>query len=401
VSKRGASPSYKIISPSPFKERGIKEVRSINNLKLTLLTAYRVRGYISSVRTSNQLTGQGFKANPLSVGKLPTALLSRFIDKIKIEDKQVILGPSIGEDVAVIKLGDKLLVAKTDPITFATELIGWYAVHINANDIATMGVKPRWFLATILLPEQATHQEAEKIFDQILSACDSLGITLVGGHTEITYDFKRPIVVGCMLAEAENQPIITTSGAKPGDDIILTKGIAIEGTAVLAREAKSTLLSSGLSEGFIQQAANYTFSPSISVVKEALIAGSRTAVNSMHDPTEGGLSTGLYEIATAASIGVLVEEKNIPVLDECKAICDKLTLNPLGLLASGSLIITLPSPETPKLLEALSEAGINASIIGKVVGAKEGLKIHTASGIQELPRFERDELARFLDSKED
>jgi len=292
-------------------------------------------------------------------------------------------------------------VAKTDPITFATELIGWYAVHINANDIATMGVKPRWFLATILLPEQATHQEAEKILDQILSACNSLGITLVGGHTEITCGFKRPVVVGCMLAEAEKQPIITTSGAKPGDDIILTKGIAIEGTAVLAREAKSTLLSSGLSEDFIQQAANYTFSPGISILKEALIAGSRTAVNSMHDLTEGGLSTGLYEIATAASVGVLVEEKKIAVLDECKAICDKLTLNPLGLLASGSLIITLPSSETPKLLEALSEAGINASIIGKVVGAKDGLKIHTTSGIQEMPRFERDELARLLDSKED
>jgi len=182
----------------------------------------------------------------LPVGKLPNTLLKRFIDKLRTEDERVVLGPAIGEDVAVIRFGTKLLLAKTDPVTFATDLIGWYAVNVNANDIATTGVRPRWFLATILLPEKSTGGEAERIFDQILAACDSLGITLVGGHTEITYGFQRPVVVGCMLAEAENRPIITTSGARPGDDIVITKGIAIEGTAVLAREAGPTLLSSAL-----------------------------------------------------------------------------------------------------------------------------------------------------------
>ena len=335
----------------------------------------------------------------LPVGKLPAALLRRFIDKIKIEDEQVILGPSIGEDVAVIRLGNKLLVAKTDPVTFATDLLGWYAVHVNANDIATMGVRPRWFLATILLPGQSTRKEAERIFDQILSACNSLGIALVGGHTEITYDFKRPVVVGCMLAEAEEQPIVTTSGAKPGDDIVLTKGIAIEGTAILAREATSTLLSSVLSKDIIQRAANYLFSPGISVLKEALTAYSKVTVNCMHDPTEGGLSTGLLEIASAARVGILVEENKIPVLAECRAICDCLGLDPLGLLASGALVITLPHSEAPKLLELLHQIGINASIIGKVMEVDKGLKMLTTTGIRDLPQFERDELARFLDSQ--
>jgi len=338
--------------------------------------------------------------NPLPLGKLPTALLSRFIDKVRIADKQVVLGPSIGEDAAVIRFGNKLLVAKTDPVTFATDLIGWYAVHINANDIATMGVKPRWFLATILLPEQSTHQEAERIFDQILSACNILGITLVGGHTEITYDLKRPVVIGCMLAEAEDQSIITTSGAKPGDDIVLTKGIAIEGTVVLAREAEQVLLSSMLNKDLIQRAANYIFSPGISVLKEALTACSKVTVNCMHDPTEGGLSTGLSEIASAAKVGILVEENKIPVLAECKAICDRLGLNPLGLLASGALIITLPCSETSKLLEALDGVGINANTIGQVVEAERGLKLLTATGMLDLPQFERDELARFLDSQD-
>lgn len=175
----------------------------------------------------------------------------------------MILGPSIGEDAAVIRLGDKLLVAKTDPVTLAADLVGWYAVHVNANDIATMGVRPRWFMATILLPEQSAHKEAEGILEQVLSACSSLGITLIGGHTEIAYDFKRPVVVGCMLAEAEEQSIITTSGAQPGDDIVLTKGIAIEGTAVLAREVEPALLSSGLSQDLTQRAADYLFSPGL------------------------------------------------------------------------------------------------------------------------------------------
>jgi len=337
--------------------------------------------------------------NRLPVGKLPATLLQKLIAKFEREDEQVVLGPSIGEDAAVIKIGSKLLVAKTDPVTFTSDLIGWYAVHINANDIATMGVRPRWFLATILLPEQYAYKEAEKIFDQILSACKVLKITVVGGHTEITYDFKRPVVVGCMLAEAEDQSIITTSGAKLGDDIVLTKGLAIEGTAVLAREAEQTLLSTTLSKDLIKRAANYLFSPGISVLEEALAACSRVTVNCMHDPTEGGLSMGLWEIATAAQVGILVKENRIPVLAECKAICDAIELNPLGLLASGALIITLPCSETSKLLELLHQIGINASAIGKVVEAEKGLKMLTTTGIRDLPRFERDELARFLDRR--
>jgi len=331
------------------------------------------------------------------VGKLPSAALGKFLNKIKVEDEQVLLGSHIGEDAAVIRLGNKLLVAKSDPVTFTTDLIGWYAVHVNANDIATMGVKPRWFLATILLAQESSHEEAESIFDQILWACEGLDVTLVGGHTEITHGFKRPVVVGCMLGEAEEGSTITTSGAQPGDSIVLTKGIAIEGTAILAREAQDVLLSSGLSADLIQRAASYLSSPGISVVKEALTACSRAKVHSMHDPTEGGLSAGLVEIATAARVGIMLEELEVPVLPECKAICEKTGLDPLGLLASGALIITLPCSETAELLASLSQLGVNASIVGRVTDAEDGIRMNTAAGMQDLPQFRRDELARFLD----
>ncbi|MCH8863908.1 MAG: AIR synthase family protein [Chloroflexi bacterium] len=337
----------------------------------------------------------------LPTGKLPNKLLQKFLNKIKIKDDRVILGPSVGEDVAVIKFGgSKLLMVKTDPVTFATDLIGWYAVNVNANDIATMGVRPRWFLATILLPEGSTEREAENIFDQVLQACNSLDISLVGGHTEITYDLKRPIIVGCMLGEADNHHVIATSGAKPGDDIVLTKGLAIEGISVLGREARQSLLSAGLTGDLIQRAADCLFSPGISVLKEALIAVKTAKVSAMHDPTEGGLSTGLWEIASAARVGIIVDEAKIPVLPECRDICDKLSLNPLGLLASGALIITLPSSETAKLTAALQENSINAAVIGSVVNAAEGLKMLTTKGTRELPLFQRDELARFLSSRD-
>jgi hydrogenase maturation factor len=334
----------------------------------------------------------------LPVGKLPSTLLEKFLGKIRIEDEQVLLGPTIGEDVAVIRLGDRLLVAKTDPVTFAADLIGWYAVNVNANDIATMGVRPRWFLATVLLPEGSTAGMAEAIFDQILEACRVLEIAPVGGHTEITYGLQRPVVVGCMLAEAENRPFITTSGARVGDDILLTKGIAIEGTAVLAREARPNLLASGLDEDTVRRAANYLFQPGISVLKEALIASASAEVRSMHDPTEGGLATGLAEVARAGGVGIRIASDKIPVLPECRAVCDRLELEPLGLLASGGLIITLAPAQTARVLAALGEAGIDAGIIGRVVSAEEGLKMHTAGGIEELPQFARDELARFMDS---
>ncbi len=335
----------------------------------------------------------------LPVGKLPCALLGEFLSRVR-QDDSVVLGPAIGEDVAVVRMGKKLLVAKTDPVTLATDHIGWYAVNVNANDIATLGVRPRWFLASVLLPEKSTEKDARNILDQILQACESLDITLVGGHTEITYGLTRPIVFGCMLAEEDDRPIITTSGARVGDDIVLTKGIAIEGTALLAREVGPLLVERKLSQALVKRAADFLFTPGISVLKEALITRASADVHSMHDPTEGGLATGLMEVSIAAKVGLLIEPDKIPILPETKAVCDALGLDPMGLLASGSLIITLPPSDTPKLLSALKEAGVDAAVIGKVVTAKEGVKVRTAMGVSELPQFPRDELARFLESRE-
>ena len=205
-------------------------------------------------------------------GKLPLALLSRLLDDIDVRDPRVVLGARAGEDAALIDFGDSYLVAKTDPITFATDLIGWYMVQVNANDIAVMGGTPRWLMTTLLLPDTTSEDEVEGIFSQVGEACNALNITLIGGHTEITYDLPRPIAVGAMLGEVPKERAVLTSGARPGDSIVLTKAIAVEGTSILAREVANDLLARGVAEETIDRAKELLFSPGISVVNEARIA---------------------------------------------------------------------------------------------------------------------------------
>ena len=328
-------------------------------------------------------------------GKLPLELLSDLLDKIDARDPRVALGARAGEDAALIDMGDRYLAAKTDPITFATDLIGWYAVQVNANDLAVMGATPRWLMAALLLPEGTSADDVRAIFAQLLDACDALSVTLIGGHTEITHNLPRPIAIGAMLGEVAKDKVVLTSGAQVGDSIALTQGVAIEGAAILAREAADALASKGISQDVIQRAQELLFTPGISVAKAAAIACD-VGVNSMHDPTEGGLATGLLEIATAAGVGIAVDAERIPVLPECRAVCDALSLDPLGLIASGALLATLPPADARRLTTALRRAGIPAVEIGRVTPASEGLRLISNGAERALPAFERDELARFF-----
>lgn len=334
----------------------------------------------------------------MDTGKLPHNLLAQMLSKVEL-DERVLVGPGIGIDAAVIDFGDRLLVTKTDPITFATDSIGWYAVNINANDIASMGADPKWFMATILLPTTSTPSDVEAMFDQIISACRDLGVTLVGGHTEITHGLDRPIVVGCMLGETDRAHLVTASGARVGDDIFVTKGIALEGTSILAREAGDRLGQMGFTPEFLDRCARFLFEPGASVVRDARIATEAVQVHAMHDPTEGGLATGLMEIAEASGLGLEVDREAIPVLPETSTLCRELGIDPLGLIASGSLLLTVSPEDTPRLLEAFYDAGVAANVVGRMMPRDHGLKMCTARGLVDLPTFARDEIARFFDEK--
>jgi hydrogenase expression/formation protein HypE len=332
----------------------------------------------------------------LPIGKLPSDLLERYLPRIKLDDPRVLVGPGIGSDAALLDPAHQLVVATSDPVTFATEDIGWYAVNINANDIACLGGRPLWFLATILLPEGTTLSTSERIFDDLVKACDSLGVTLIGGHTEVTQAVERPILAGTMLGEVATGKAILPGGAKPHDHLLLTKGIALEGTALLAQEAATMLRTNGLTDADLQEARNLLCDPGISVVRDALTAYEAGGVNAMHDPTEGGVATGILEMAQAARVGVEVRTTAIPILPACKKICQTLRLNPLGLLASGSLLLSVSPRGVEGVRQALSQAAIPVTEIGRVTNASEGTKLLTAHGHMPIPRFDRDEFARFL-----
>jgi len=332
----------------------------------------------------------------MDVGKLPAELLARLLASNPVTDPRVLVGPAPGEDAAAIDMGDRVLVAKTDPITFATDEIGWYAVNVNANDIATMGATPRWFLATVLLPEGAEASLAEGIFGQIAAACTELGIVLVGGHTEITFGLPRPLVVGCLLGEADPETLLPSRGARPGDALLLTKGVAVEGTAILAREARRDLERAGVPADLLDRAAGFLHQPGISVVRDARLALTTGGAHAMHDPTEGGLVTGLREVAAAANAGLRVAADAIPVLPETRAVCDALDLDPLGLIASGALLIAADPERAPALLEAFRKAGVTAAAIGELTASGEGFRMERGGERVPLPSFDRDEIARYF-----
>ncbi|GAK54750.1 hydrogenase maturation factor [Candidatus Moduliflexus flocculans] len=333
----------------------------------------------------------------LPLGKLKLEQLRRLLTTyISLNDERVVVGPEVGEDAAVIDMGDRYLVAKTDPITFVADDIGWYAIVINANDLATRGATPKWFLATILLPEhRATEAMVETIFAQLAAACKQYRITLCGGHTEVTYGLDRPIVVGQMLGEVAKDRLIRTAGAQIGNDIILTKGIAVEATSIIARVKHDDLISN-YSPDYLRACRDFIYTPGISVVEEARIAAETAQVTSMHDPTEGGVATGLHELAEAAGVGVQITREAIPIFPETATLCARYDLDPLGVIASGALLMTVPPQETAKLLDAFRANRIQASVIGNVVAADHGRCLWNQGNSTPLPMFHQDELTKIF-----
>jgi len=331
-------------------------------------------------------------------GKLDVRILRKLLQKYSRFDKRVVLGPGIGEDAAAIDMGDKMLVVATDPITFATSEIGYYSVMVNANDIAASGAEPRWFTVTILLPDQvATEALADTIFSQIHQACKQVRVSVVGGHTEITHGLDRPILVGQMMGEAIKNELISTAGAKTGDRVLLSKGICIEGTSLIAREREGELLSRGISKDLIKKAQHFLFDPGISVVEEARIAFTQGKVNAMHDITEGGLANGLHELAMAAGVEIVVEERRIPVYAESEILCDTYGLNPLGVIGSGGLLVAAPHRESDKILNAAQSQGFAMTDIGYVGAAgPPSVTMLTPAGMKPVPYFEADEVTKIL-----
>lgn len=334
--------------------------------------------------------------NRFPVGKLDYRLLERLLALNPIQDPRIIVGPQIGEDAAVIDFGEKYLVAKTDPITFTTHRIGWYAVNVNANDIATMGATPKWFLTTILLPERKTNKRlVTQIFHDIIEAAQALHITVCGGHTEISSTIDRPIIVGTMLGEVEKDKLVVNSRACPGDDLLLTKGIAIEGTSIIAHK-KASVLKKEFGNQFVKRAQAFINNPGLSVVADALLANTVAQIHAMHDPTEGGLATGIMELASVSGTGVIIDREKIPCYTETEQMCKFYNIHPLGLIASGALLIALNPEFTKEVIAILKKNDIVCTPIGKLTKKNEGLKLLRKGKLVKMPVFKVDELVKIL-----
>ena len=334
-------------------------------------------------------------ADSLPVGKLPAPDLEELLARILPRDPRLVVGPRAGEDAAVIAIDGRRLIVATDPITFATDRIGWYAVHVNANDIAVMGGRPSWFLAALLMPEGCSRAAIRGVMDDIHETCAGLGIAVAGGHTEITAALTRPIVVGQMIGEATAETLVTKAGLRPGDAIVLTHGAAIEGTALLARELGGAL-EPAMGTERLERARRLLFEPGISVLAAARLATDTCRVHAMHDPTEGGVLAGLHELASAGGLGLRARADSIPVLDETRLVCDVLGADPLFLIASGALLVAVAAEEASKLTQAFAGAGVLATVVAEVRPARDGIQVQRNGQWAPLVPPARDEVARIM-----
>ena len=309
----------------------------------------------------------------------------------------MVIGPKIGEDAAVIDLGKgthRYWVVTSDPITFTAEEIGYYGVVVNLNDIATMGAIPKWFLATLLFPENSDLRFIEKVFKQIHDACHRFKISFIGGHTEITPGIKKMILSGHMIGEVRKDRLVTTSGARAGDLLLLVKGVCIEGTSIIAREKEVELLKRGLSSSLIQKAKKFIFNPGIDVLRPARIACEVSSVHSMHDPTEGGLINGMAEMALASEKEIEVDLEKVLIYKESLTLCQEFGLDPLGTIASGALLLTVSPSDLSPIEKAFRKNSIPLQVIGKVKkGPGRVLRIDP-KGRKELKPLPQDEILK-------
>ena len=321
----------------------------------------------------------------LPPGKIPIDILKEVVFKnLGANRSEVTLGPAAGIDGAILDFGSKNAIVSMDPITGAVERVGWEAININANDVATFGVEPAFFFSCIMLPENADSKIVEIISTQMHNAAKELGIAIVGGHCESTPGLSNPIVVGCIMGLTEKGKYVTAAGAKAGDKLILTKSAGIEGTAILATDREAQL-SKTFNQTLLETAKG--FYSQISIVKDALTAYRAGGVHAMHDPTEGGILNGIHELADAAGLGVCVFEEKIVVEPETAKICRFYEIDPFQLISSGALLIAAEPQATNKIVESLCREHIYADVIGEFnPNPDKRILIHKDDSAEMLPR---------------
>lgn len=294
------------------------------------------------------------------VGKVPPTELGAYVfDRTGATDTRVSQGPAYGTDVAAIRLEDETLIVSSDPLSLAAERVGTLAVPVACNDVAAAGADPAWVTVVLFLPESDS-AELDTVTDQLDAAARNLGVAIVGGHTEYNPDLPRPLLSLTAFGLADR--FVPTGGAEPGDRIIVTGGAGIEGTAILASDFRPEARAQGVSDTTLDRAVG--FFEEISVLPAAQIL--RDDATAMHDPTEGGLIDGLFELAHASGTVADAERHRVPVRSETRTLCDAMDVDPLAIFGSGALVATVAAGAVEETLTALTEAGIDAADVGEV-----------------------------------
>lgn len=314
----------------------------------------------------------------LKTGKLDSKLLEEIVfQNIKYKRAEVITRPGIGEDCAVVDFGEYTCVMSTDPITAAVSEIGRLAVHISCNDIASNGVEPLGIMLAVMLPEGTTEAQVEEIMKQAGQASEDLGVEIIGGHTEITPAVAKPIIVSTAIGRGVRNPARQNEKMESGDYIYITKKAGLEGTGIIAADFREQL-SDILTEDEFEEAASML--KQVSVVREGIIAG-RVGTTGMHDITEGGVLGAIWELCSIAGTGAEVWAEQIPVAAVTIKLCDHYGIDYLRLISSGSMMIIVRPAVKDRLEQELSEAGIPAACIGRILPAEEGIFL-SKSGVQ-------------------
>jgi hydrogenase maturation factor len=311
--------------------------------------------------------------------------------RLGARDPDVLVGPQHGVDVGVVRVADGVAMALTaDPLfvvpAYGWERAAWFAAHILASDASTSGLPLRWMAVDLNLPPEITDEELTALWDAFHRACEGMGVAIVTGHTARYDGCTWPMVGGAVcIASGPEDRYVTPTMARPGDRVVVTKGAAIEATALFAATFPERL-ANGVGADVVR-AADALFG-SMTVVPDAAVArafGLRDeGVTSMHDATEGGVFGGLTEVAAASGTGMRIDLAAIPVRPEVRAVCEHAGMDPYTAISEGTLICTVVPDRADAFVDALAAAGIEAAAVGEVTAHGAGTVLVTVEGERPL-----------------
>jgi hydrogenase expression/formation protein HypE len=330
----------------------------------------------------------------MRIGKLPEPVLIRSVlREIGHRRDEVLVGPGVGQDCAAVEIGPgEVFVLSSDPITGTVKEIGSHSVYVTANDLAASGAEPLGIMLTIMLPEETEEAQLKEMMRGVEKACEILHMEVMGGHTEITRAVNQPLISLTGVGKMKKEDLITTSGIKPGQDLVVTKWIGLEATSIIAKEREKELLNR-FSLAFVEEAKN--LDQHLSVLPEARIAVASGAP-AMHDITEGGIFGALWEMGSGGDVGLTIDLRSIPIRQETVEICEEFGLNPYQIMSSGSLLIAIDDGE--ELVSKLQQEGINASVVGKTTAGKDRI-LRNRGEVRYLDKPQPDELYKIYEKE--